>query len=174
MDEPTLPASSESRWQVGVTSSIEAPVDQVWIAISTPGNLELAHPFCERNPVTVWGVDESCDQVQYVNGRVFERRFSRWIEGAGYDLAIGEEGGTTSLVSWRLKAVGGSACTLSITVVPYLLQSWPDGLGLVPHALYVRPLLRRYLSSVVGGFEWFVIRGKPVPKNAFGTHPWFS
>jgi len=38
----------------------------------------------------------------------------------------------------------------------------------------VRPMLSKYLSSVVRGFEWYVIRGEPVPGNQFGSHRWFS
>jgi hypothetical protein len=26
----------------------------------------------------------------------------------------------------------------------------------------------------VRGFEWYVTRGEPVPRNKFGKHPWFS
>jgi hypothetical protein len=63
---------------------------------------------------------------------------------------------------------------LRITVHPHLLQNVPIALRWLPHILYVRPMLQKYLSSVVGGFEWYVTRGEPVPRNQFGTHPWFS
>jgi hypothetical protein len=26
----------------------------------------------------------------------------------------------------------------------------------------------------VRGFEWYATKGQPVPRNQFGTHPWFS
>jgi hypothetical protein len=35
-------------------------------------------------------------------------------------------------------------------------------------------MLKKYLESVVRGFEWYVMRGEPVPRNQFGRHPWFS
>jgi hypothetical protein len=35
-------------------------------------------------------------------------------------------------------------------------------------------MLRRYLSSVTRGVEWWVTRGEPVPRNQFGSHRWFS
>jgi hypothetical protein len=28
--------------------------------------------------------------------------------------------------------------------------------------------------SVGKGFEWYVTRGAPVPRDQFGKHPWFS
>ena len=139
-----------------------------------PGNLELCHPFCESNPVTAWPGAESHDEVRYLSGWVYERRFERWIEGVGYDLQIGAHGEATSLVSWRLEPFDRAVCVLRITVHPHLLQNVPVALRWLPHILYVRPMLQRYLSSVVGGFEWYVTRGEPVPRNQFGTHPWFS
>ena len=30
------------------------------------------------------------------------------------------------------------------------------------------------LVMVTRGFEWYVTRGEPVPRNQFGPHPWFS
>ncbi len=54
-----------------------------------PGNLEPCHPFCLKNPVEHWPGPESRDEVHYLNGLVFERRFCRWLDGAGYDLEIG-------------------------------------------------------------------------------------
>jgi len=40
--------------------------------------------------------------------------------------------------------------------------------------LYIRPMLKTYLSSVTRGFEWYVTSGEPVPRNHFGRHSWFS
>ena len=63
---------------------------------------------------------------------------------------------------------------LRIAVYPHLLQNIPPAIRWLPHLLYVGPLLRRYLSSVARGFEWYVTRGEAVPRNQFGRHPWFS
>ncbi|MFQ5350626.1 MAG: SRPBCC family protein [Thermoanaerobaculia bacterium] len=153
---------------------IAAPAEEVWTAISTPGNLEACHPFCARNPVHAWPGDSARDEVHFLSGWVFERRFVRWLEGVGYDLGIGRPGGGTSLVSWRITPSGSRQCTLRIVVYPNLLQRLPVALRWLPHYLRLRPLLRRYLSSVLQGFEWYVTRGEPVPRNQFGRHPWFS
>ncbi len=174
MDDHAATSVQGSAWPVRVTRSIAAPAEEVWAAISMPGNLELGHPFCERNPVTVWPGGDSRDEVHYLNGRVYERQFIRWIDGVGYDLAIGGHGEETSLVSWRVEPVDRASCTLGITVYPHVLQGWPVGIRWVPHVAYVRPMLRSYLSSVVRGFDWFVTRGEPVPRNQFGAHAWFS
>lgn len=162
------------RWPVGVTHPIAAPPEQVWATISSPGNLDLCHPFCEKNPVLVWPGAGSRDEIHYLSGRVYERRFCRWIEGVGYDLEIGAHGEETSFVSWRIEPVGQANCTLNITVYPHVIQRVPIVFRWLPHVAYLRPMLRRYLSSVVQGFEWYLTSGKPVSRNQFGSHLWFS
>ena len=172
-------ASSEDpsagfKWPVSVERPIAAPAIEVWNAISRPGNLELCHPFCERNPVIAWPGPESRDEVHYLSGWMYERRFRQWIDGTGYDLEIGRKNGSTSFVSWRITPIDTRACTLRITVCPHALQDIPVAIRWIPYTLRLRPLLRDYLESVVKGFEWYVVRGEAVPRNAFGTHPWFS
>lgn len=162
------------RWPVAVSQSIAASPADVWAAMSAPGNLEPCHPFCARNPVRVWPGKNSRDEIHYLSGWVFERRFLRWMEGVGYDLEIGRPGGRTSLVTWRVTGSGAESSVLTITVCPFALQNVPAVLRWIPHTLRLRPLLRRYLSSVTRGFEWYVTRGEPVPRNQFGRHPWFS
>ena len=162
------------RWAVAVAQPIAASGDKVWDVISMPGNLELCHPFCAKNPVKVWPGKKSMDEVHYLSGWVYERRFCRWIEGAGYDLEIGERGGKSSFVSWRITSVGSCDCILRISVYPHTLQGVPVAVRWLPHILYLGPMLRKYLSSVVRGFEWYVIRGEAVPRNQFGSHGWFS
>jgi hypothetical protein len=161
-------------WPVAVAHPIAAPADKVWKAISMPGNLEQCHPFCAKNPVQVWPGEGSRDEIHYLSGWHFERRFCRWIEGVGYDLDIGRRSGRSSFVSWRLRPVDEQNCILRIAVYPHALQSVPIAIRWLPHFLRLRPMLRRYLSSVVRGFEWYVTRGESVPRNQFGSHPWFS
>ncbi len=161
------------KWPVAVAQPIAAPAEKVWEVISMPGNLEHCHPFCAKNPVQVWPGEGARDEVHYLSGLVFERRFCQWIDGVGYDLEIGRRGGKPSFVSWRIVPVNKD-CILRIAVYPHVLQNVPVAIRWLPHILRVHPMLRRYLSSVVRGFEWHVIRGEPVPRNQFGLHPWFS
>ncbi len=170
-DEETY---SRFRWPVASEQMIAAPTQEVWDAISAPGNLELCHPFCGRNPVQVWPGPESRDEVHYLNGWVYERQFCRWYDGTGYDLEIGRRGGGTSSVTWRIIPVDDDNCILRITVYPHVLQNWPTAARWVPYLLRLRPMLKKYLDSVVKGFDWYVTRGQPVPRNQFGYHPWFS
>ena len=162
------------KWPVGVVRPIEASTGEVWSTVSEPGYLERCHPFCVSNPVMEWPGEGSRDEVHYLNGWVFERRFRGWIEGVGYDLEIGRAGGRQSFVSWRISPVEDQGCSLSIVVCPHVLQGIPTWLRWAPHYLRVRPLLTRYLESVTRGVEWFVTRGEAVSENQFGRHPWFS
>jgi hypothetical protein len=162
------------QWRVRRQRIIAASADDVWRAISTPGNLEPCHPFCASNPVKQWPGRDSVDEVHYLSGWMYQRRFVDWHEGIGYDLAIGRPGGGQSEVSWRITPIDDSSAKLSITVCPHVLQEWPAVVRWIPYLFRVRPLLGRYLDSVVGGFEWYITKGEAVPRNAFGTHPWFS
>ena len=162
------------KWPVSAELPIAAEAEKLWDVISMPGNLELCHPFCAKNPVQVWPGDGARDEIHYLSGWVFERHFCRWIDGVGYDLEIGRSGGPTSFVTWRVKPHDNRSCTLRIVIYPYLLQHVPQAIRWVPHVVYVAPMLRSYLSSVLRGFEWYVIRGVPVPRNQFGVHRWFS
>ena len=164
----------EFKWPVTETRAIQVPAEKVWQAISTPGNLEDCHPFCLKNPVQEWSGETSRDQVHYLNGWIYDRHFLHWIKGVGYDLKIGRAGGRTSFVSWRIQPTSDQSCVLRIVVYPFLLEHIPLGLRCIPHFTYVGPLLSKYLSSVVRGFEWFVTKGESVPRNQFGRHPWFS
>jgi hypothetical protein len=159
---------------VSVTHEIAATPVDVWASISEPGNLEWAHPFCAHNPVSVWPGPESRDEVHYLSGWVYRREFTDWIDGVGYDLRIGSEGEHPSLVSWRIAERAAGGVDFTITIRPRPLDRIPRLAQRAAHLAYVRPLLGRYLDSVVRGFEWWVTTGDPVTKNQFGRHPWFS
>lgn len=162
------------KWPIAVEREIAAPAGQLWNVISMPGNLALCHPFCAQNPVHAWPGADSRDAIHYLNGLIFERRFTQWIEGIGYDLEIGRRGGGKSSVSWRISPVNDLKCVLRITVFPCVLQKIPVVIRWLPFVLRLRPKLRTYLDSVIRGFEWYVVRGEPVPRDHFGKHPWFS
>ena len=162
------------KWPIAVEREIPAPAQDVWNAISRPGNLEHCHPFCASNPVKAWPGKDSRDTIHYLSGWTYERKFKEWIDGVGYDLEIGRPGGGQSTVSWRITPVDDNNCTLGITVRPGGVLKYPPVIRWVPFYLWLRPKLRSYLVSVVRGFEWYVTQGEPVPRNAFGTHPWFS
>ena len=158
---------------VHVTRTIPATVDDVWAAISAPGYLEAVHPFCERNPVIVWPGNAARDEIHYRSGWVYQRTFTDWIDGVGYDLDIGAAGEPTSQVTWRLAPRGDGASELTISVWPRPLTRIP-GLRRLVRLLIVGPMMRRYLRSVTAGVEWFVTHREPVTANQFGSHPWFS
>jgi hypothetical protein len=130
------------KWPVAAEQLIAVPAQKMWDIISAPGNLELCHPFCDSNPVREWPGPRSQDEVHYLSGWVYVRRFKHWHDAVGYDLEIGREGGSTSFVSWRITPVDEKSCVLRITVVPQALQNWPTLIRWLPNVLRVRPLLR--------------------------------
>lgn len=139
-----------------------------------PGNLELCHPFCARNPVQAWPGEDSRDEIHYLSGWVYQRHFHKWLDGTGYDLEIFDRNEVVASVSWRISAIDEQNASLRIMIHPYALNKYPLVIRWLPHFLFLRPKLRSYLRSVVRGFDWYLTRGEPVPRNQFGNHTWFS
>ena len=174
MDLHNEESRNRFRWPVFADAIIDADAGKVWAAISESGSLVDCHPFCKSNPVSQWPGAGAVDEVHYLNGLVYERRFRAWHEGTGFDLEIFHKDKTIAWVSWRIAALDDDHAALTIKVYPMGLQGRPLWLRWVPHLFVLRPRLRAYLSSVVGGYRWFIEKGEAVPRNAFGRHPWFS
>ena len=158
---------------VDVSRTISAPAEAVWDAISFPGYLEKVHPFCERNPVAVWPGRVARDEIHYRSGWIYQRTFTDWIDGIGYDLDIGAVGEPTSHVKWRIAGNRSGGCELVISVWPRSMTSL-RGVSWFTRTVIIGPMMRRYLRSVTKGVEWFVTRGEPVAADQFGFHIWFS
>ena len=156
------------------TTIIELKPASVWTLITTAGILEKCHPFCESNTAVVWDENEHIDVLVYLNGRRYVRTFHTWTVNEGFSLLIGSEGGAQSYVEWNIEAHGDEHSRLTITVFPYILAKLPRPLALLPHLMWVRPRLRTYLRSVLSGFQYHLATEQAVPRNHFGSHPWFS
>ena len=146
--------------------------DEVWDVITTPNYLNETHPFCKVNNAISWPGVGSKDTLEYLSGLTFEREFTHWDEN-GYDLIIGTANGRKSKVRWRLSG-NDQESELSIQINTYSLKNFPGPLYVIPFVFQVHPQLSKYLDSVLGGIEYFLINKNPVPRNHFGTHKWFS
>lgn len=153
---------------------IDAPKSVVWKSISSPGNLNDSHPFCQENTVQNWPGEGSVDTLEYLNGFIIVRKFQSWNEGEGYSLLIGREGGRKSFVEWSLSEINEKRTLLKIRVHPHLLSDWNRITASLAYVFYIRPKLKKYLYSVTRGFEWHIRNNKKIPRNHFGEHPWFS
>lgn len=155
------------------TQVFSQSTSELWEAISVENNLNNTHPFCKNNQSLEWSHDAHTDSLTYLNGITYVRTFSEWLEGKGYDLWIGKEGGPKSYVKWRIKEHSRGS-KLSITVYPHLLRKWPKPVYFLFYYSYINIRLRSYLKSVLKGFKWYLDNGTPVPRNNFGKHSWFS
>ena len=164
----------DSFWAMSKTSQIPAPASKVWETIASPGNLESCHPFVERNPVEQWPGVGSKDVIYYYSGLTYHRVFYAWEDGVGYDLNIGKKGNLSSKVFWRVRSSGEDRSSLTITVRPLDPTGWMKLTHWVPVLVFYRPLLDKYLNSVVSGFRYFITTGKPVSRNQFGSLKIFS
>jgi len=111
-----------------VSKSIKFDIhpERVWDVISKPNNLELYHPFCESNPIEKWPGIKSIDYVNYYNGLKYQRVFTDWIDGKGYDLLIGRKNGRKSKVIWRINNPDESTSELKITIYPHDFSNYPN------------------------------------------------
>ena len=152
---------------------ISSSKKELWELISSPEHLNLVHPFCKSNESIEWDKKNSKDVLVYLNGMVYFRDFTFWDDENGYELMIGRKRGKKSRVVWKIKSDDKSV-SLRITVYPYLFSNWPRIISLIPYKLIISPLLKSYLKSVIGGINYYLINKKPVEKNHFGKHIWFS
>ena len=148
--------------------------DKLWKIISQPSSLELYHPFCKSNKPIEWIDSNHFDNLEYLNGTILERHFVSWKENKGYSLYIGRKDGRQSHVSWSLKAINDNQTELSITVHPWIFNQGSRFIEFIPFKFFVRPQLKSYLQSVLGGLKWYVINQKTTPRNHFGKLAWFS
>ena len=159
---------------ISVKKSFDVSSEVLWKLVSAQGNLNDCHPYCQSNESIQWDEDGHVDRLVYLNGRTYIRQFLTWDEGEGYTLRIGEENGLQSFVQWEINAIAENKSQLTITVHPYLLAGYPKVVSFLPYQFWIKPRMRRYLRSVVSGFEYVARTGEPVPRNHFGRHPWFS
>ena len=146
--------------------------DRVWDVITTPNYLNETHPFCKKNTIVSWPGIGSKDVLEYLNGLTFERDFTYW-DNDGYDLTIGTKNGPKSKVKWRLDG-NVDKSELSIQIHTHSLRKFPGPLYVIPFISQIRPQLNSYLDSVLNGIEYYLENNKPVPRNHFGKHKWFS
>lgn len=136
------------------------------------------HPFCKHNEAIVWTKEDHQDRLGCLNGQPYVRKFTEWNEGEGYKLVFGNEDDDKeqSYVVWDIKNTTGDAttCVLSINVYPWGFDDVPKAFSYLPFQWWIKPKLETYLQSVIGGVEYYLEHKESVPRNHFGTHPWFS
>lgn len=169
-----LEPPQKSFWCMSRGTKIPADTEKVWEAIASPGSLESCHPFVEENPVEVWPGTGAQDIIRYYSGLTYYREFCTWEEGEGYDLWIGKKGRLNYKVLWRVEPCGEHESTLTITVCYPEITGWKKMIAWFTLLVYFRPLMKKYLDSVVGGYRYFITTGEPVARNHFGALMPFS
>ena len=154
--------------------SLPASAAQAFSILERPGHLEPFHPFCQENVALAWDESERRDRIVYLNGLRLDRQFVRWTPGEGFELLIGGSAEKRSLVTWMLRDDFSVSSTITITVRPYIYAGKTRVTNATLHALWIRPRLNAYLTSVVNGLNRYLETGERVARNAWGPHPWFS
>ena len=156
----------KNKWKAEYEEKIDSNAQELWELISTPSNLELFHPFCKSNKVIIWPGDNSIDELIYLNGLTYIRKFKKWEKLKGYSLFIGEKGKSQSYVTWKIFKKNRSLF-LKITVYPHYLRKLPKLVSYLPYKLIVIPALENYLKSVIGGINYYLNTKSKTPKNFY-------
>lgn len=164
---------NQYNWSISHQEVIDCDTAKVWDIISKESNLELFHPFCNKNNMIQWYNNKSIDEIEYLNGLILRRTFCKWMDDIGFDLYINQTDKPYSYVSWRLKTKM-DMCHADITIYPYIFNQGNKIYNYFPFFLYVKPQLVKYLRSVLGGLKWYAENNIPVKNNHFGIHQWFS
>ena len=139
-------------------------------AIKKPGCLEDFHPFCKSNNAITWPGNESIDELIYLNGVKYTRKFYNWTEN-GYDLSIGGSR-RQSTVNWVITGDDYKS-SLRIKINPDIQYKNPIIKWLMWN-LYIKHMIQSYINHVVKGFKYHIDTGQKVKSNQFGKHTWFS
>ena len=164
------------KWQISNNCDISVSKNVLWAAISVPFKLEIikTHPYLKSYNIITWNENDKVDELVYLNERKIIRTFSNWDEGNGYSLYTKDEGGKQTKVVWEISSIDSNKSNLKITLFMPYLQKYPLFVRWVPHFLFLRPKMKKYLYSVVNGFKHTILTGEPTKRNQFGKHRWFS
>ena len=157
-------------YYVEATANFNKPKKVIEDAIKKPGCLEDFHPFCLSNKTLSWPGNNSKDELIYLNGVRYKRRFFNWNED-GYDLEVGGSK-RKSIVNWIINGDNNNS-SLIIRINPDLLFKNRFIKWFVWN-LYIKFMVQSYVNHVVRGFKFFVETGDKVRSNQFGKHSWFS
>ena len=81
--------------------------------------------------------------------------------------------GKKSYVEWKI-TTRNKKNHLSITVYAHYMKNYPKFISFFPYEFMIKPNLKKYLQSVIGGINYYLLNNKVVPRNHFGEHKWFS
>ena len=157
-------------YYVEAIASFNKPKKLIEDAIKKPGCLEDFHPFCYSNKVLSWPGNNSEDELIYLSGVRYKRRFFNWTEN-GYDLEIGGSK-RKSIVNWIIKGDDNHS-SLRVRINIDLLYK-NRLINWLAWNLYIKFMIQSYINHVVRGFKFFIDTGNKVHSNQFGKHRWFS
>ena len=157
-------------YYVEASANFNKPKKVIEDAIKKPGCLEDFHPFCHSNKALSWPGKNSEDELIYLNGVRYKRKFFNWTEN-GYDLEIGGSK-RKAIVNWIIKG-NNNVSSLLVRINPDLPFKNRFIKWLVWN-LYIKLSIQKYINHVVKGFKFFIETGAKVHSNQFGKHSWFS
>jgi hypothetical protein len=77
--------SKQAKNPRNMTKRRKGPAEAGGGIISEPSNPEKSHPFSKEKPIINRPGDKARDEIHYLRGWVFERKFGRRIDKGGYE-----------------------------------------------------------------------------------------
>lgn len=173
----SIEKTETGHWGVKATIPINASRERVWNCIGTPGYLEMAHPFCKANPVAKWPGVGSKDTILYHGAFRMVRDFFLWNEPIGYALNIDlvdDDRPPLAKVYWNIEDVNEKESELSVCVELHLINATRGVEWTYYRTRGQFTSMENYLGHLIRGIKYHTETGKPVQKNQFGYHRWFS
>ena len=157
-------------YYVEASAHFNKPKQTIEDAIKKPGCLEDFHPFCASNKALSWPGNNSRDELVYLNGVRYKRRFFNWSEN-GYDLEIGGSK-RKSIVNWIITGNEINS-SLRVRINPDILYR-NSFIKWAAWNLYIKFMIRNYLNSVLKGLKYHLEKDELVIEDQFGKHDWYS
>lgn len=152
------------------TLYIEKPVAHVWEVITTPGYLELVHPFCKFHEKVAWNTVGQVDSGEFYSGEKLTRKLTQITKEEGYEMdVIGNKNKKSKIIFSLKKNTTLKGTDFSIHLTTQAFNKMPRPLWKIFIKRKVESNLEVYLSSLLNGIKFYAETGIPVTKNQFGN-----
>lgn len=169
--EYTYNIKSRKLFEIKGGLPINAPAKRLWETITTPGHLELFHPFVkEHRKSDDWKGIGGRDSGVFHNGGERHREIVEWDEGNSYRIKMDNNDGHDTQVRFAIKRISKNKAGFSISISKNSFRKIPRLLWPVLARWRILPLHKKYLFSVLNGLAYYSETGKKVKKNQFGRH----
>ena len=161
-----------SRNSVSLTGTIfiEKSGAHVWDILTTPGHLELVHPFCKFHKKVAWDTVGQEDSGEFYSGEKMNRKLIYINKGVSYTMELTGRKQKKTTTTFHIKEnKESSGIDFSVSLITGAFNKMPRPFWKIYIQKKVEYNLESYLSSLLNGIKFYSETGIPVTKNQFGS-----